>query len=99
MKGRSVIELMVILFAAVVSFTILTGWIVIGVIKIRDPDADTDTLVQTLVSLISGILGALLGLIAGRTERVQQLSTRPGNEEPNGLGQAEDLEIRPVGKP
>ena len=89
LKGRSVIELLVLLFAAVVTFFILVGWIVIAVIQIRDPGADTNTMVQTLVSLVSGILGALLGLIAGKADKAQQLAIRPGDTEPTELNHRE----------
>ena len=77
MRRRSTIELMVIAFTAVVCFTLVMTGIIVAIVEIRDPETDTDTIVQSLISLISGILGALLGLIAGRSSATAQLHQRP----------------------
>ena len=77
MKNRSVIEVMVLLFVFVVCFVLIGTTVTIAVVEIRNPKADTATSVQSLISIISGILGALLGLLAGKTETVQGLDTRP----------------------
>ncbi|MET0787533.1 MAG: hypothetical protein ABWY25_12610 [Paenisporosarcina sp.] len=81
MKGRSVIEVMVLTFTFIVGFSLIATTVVIAIIEIKNPQADTDTIVQSLISLISGILGALLGLIAGKTAAVDDLAKRPGDTE------------------
>jgi cytochrome c biogenesis protein CcdA len=80
MKNRSVIEVMVLTFTFIVGFTLVMTGVTIAIIEIKNPTADTDTIVQSLISLISGILGALLGLIAGKTAAVDDLSKRPSGE-------------------
>ena len=66
-KGRSVIEIMVLVFTGIVAFTLVGLAIIIMVVEVRHPEADTALLVNTMMSLVSGILGALLGLIAGKS--------------------------------
>jgi hypothetical protein len=82
MRGRSVIEILVLAFTFVVAFSILAIGATVAIVEIRDPEADTSSVVQALLSLISGIMGALLGLIAGRTSASSQLEHRPGDDEP-----------------
>ena len=81
MKGRSVIEVMVLSFTFIVGFTLIMTGVTVAIIEIKNPASDTDTIVQSLISLISGILGALLGLIAGKTAAVDDLAKRPGHDE------------------
>ena len=66
-KGRSVIEIMVLTFTFIVAFTLIGLGIIILVVEVKHPEADTALLVNTMMSLVSGILGALLGLIAGKS--------------------------------
>lgn len=80
-KGRSVIEIMVLMFTVVVSISITGLGVLIIVVEARHPEADTALIANTLMSLISGILGALLGLIAGKSSSV--------------TGAANDLHERP----
>ena len=67
-RGRSVIEIMVLVFVFIVAFTLIGLGVIILVVEVRHPDADTALLVNTMMSLVSGILGALLGLIAGQSK-------------------------------
>lgn len=77
MKGRSVIEIMVMIFTAIVGFILIMTAVTIAIVEINDPETDTTSIVQSLMSLISGILGALLGLIAGKTTSAEELTKRP----------------------
>jgi predicted MFS family arabinose efflux permease len=77
MKNRSVIEVMVLVFVFTVCFVLVGTTITIGIVEIKNPQADTATSVQSLVSIISGILGALLGLLAGKSQRADELDMRP----------------------
>ena len=67
MKNRSVIEIMVLVFVFIVAFTLVGLGVIIMVVEVKHPEADTALLVNTMMSLVSGILGALLGLIAGKS--------------------------------
>jgi len=68
-KGRSVIDIMVLVFTFVIAFFIVGMGILIVVVESNNPAADTGVLANTLSTLVSGILGALLGLIAGKSQR------------------------------
>jgi hypothetical protein len=67
-RNRSVIEVMVLVFVFIVAFTLIGLGVIILVVEVKHPDADTALLVNTMMSLVSGILGALLGLIAGKSK-------------------------------
>jgi hypothetical protein len=80
LKGRSVIEVMVLTFTLVVAISILGLGFLIIYVELKNPEADTGLIANTLMSLISGILGALLGLIAGKSAAVggeNDLHARP----------------------
>ncbi len=66
-KNRSVIEVMIMVFTFVVGFMIVGLSVLILIVEVRNPAADTGIIANTLMSLVSGILGALLGLIAGKS--------------------------------
>jgi hypothetical protein len=85
LRGRSVLEVMVLTFVATVAFMLVAMGTAITVVKIRDPSADTDVITQSLISLVSAILGALLGLLAGKAT---VLDTRPD-------GTVSDLDAEP----
>jgi hypothetical protein len=77
--NRSAIEVIVLVFTAVVGFSLLGLGATIAIVEIRDPTTDTSTAVAALASTLSGIIGALLGLLAGRAER-SSLSRPPESE-------------------
>ena len=65
-------------FTFIVAFTLVGLGVIILVVEVKHPDADTALLVNTMMSLVSGILGALLGLIAGKSKRTaDQRRPRP----------------------
>jgi len=66
-NGRSVIEIMVIVFTFIVAFMIVGLGVMIMVVEFVHPESDTGLIANTLMSLVSGILGALLGIIAGKS--------------------------------
>jgi uncharacterized membrane protein len=76
-KNRSVVEIMVLCFTFLVAFSLMLTASAVVIIEIKNPETDTDAIVQSLISLISGILGALLGLIAGKSEGAASLHQRP----------------------
>ena len=76
-KDRSVIEIMIMVFTFVVGFMICGLSVLILIVEVRNPAADTGIIANTLMSLVSGILGALLGLIAGKSSAGGGLNRRP----------------------
>jgi hypothetical protein len=76
-RNRSVIEVMIMVFTFVVGFMIVGLSVLILIVEVRNPEADTGIIANTLMSLVSGILGALLGLIAGKSTGGAGLNTRP----------------------
>ena len=42
--------------------------IIIIIVEVKHPEADTGLIVNTMMTLVGGILGALLGLIAGKSK-------------------------------
>ncbi len=79
-KGRSTVEIMVLCFTFIVTFSIVGLGILIVLVEWNNPEADTGVIASTLMSMITGILGALLGLIAGKSEKVD-LHHKPTGEE------------------
>ena len=51
MKGRSVIEIMVLAFTGIVAFMIVGLGIMIIVVEVKNPEADTGLIANTLMSL------------------------------------------------
>jgi hypothetical protein len=76
-RHRSVLEIMVLCFLGIVCFMLVMATVLVMVIELHDPHADTTNIVQGLMSILSGILGALLGLLAGRGEGRGSLNRRP----------------------
>ena len=83
-RDRSVIEVMIMVFTFVVGFMICGLSVLILVVEVRNPAADTGIIANTLMSLVSGILGALLGLIAGKSSG-GSLNQRPDGSD-DGVG-------------
>jgi hypothetical protein len=81
LKNRSVIEIMVLVFTFIVGFFIVGLSVIILIVELKNPDADTGIIANTLASLVSGILGALLGLIAGKSSAGSDLNKRSDGTE------------------
>ena len=84
MRNRSVVEILVLVFVFVVAFAITGLGVMIIVVELRNPEADTGLIANTLMTLVGSILGALLGLIAGQSKATADLHRRPGGDE-NGV--------------
>ena len=80
-KGRSVIEIMVLVFTFVVAFAICGLGILIVIVESNNPEADTGVIANTLSTLVSGILGALLGLIAGKSQSAGGFGDKPKDDD------------------
>lgn len=68
---------MVIVFTFVVAGTLLFTAFWVAFIEIRNPEHDTEGTVDVLFSSITVILGALLGLLAGKSDTMSDLGSRP----------------------
>lgn len=84
MRNRSVIELLVLALTFVVGATLVGAGVTIGIIEIRDPEADTSIAANILINTVSTILGALLGLLVGRSRFTEELTRHPHEREPDG---------------
>ena len=82
MKNRSIVEIMVLCFTFIVTFSICGMGVLIIVVELKNPNADTGIIASTLMSMITGILGALLGLIAGKSDA---LHNKPGSDQKDDL--------------
>jgi hypothetical protein len=76
-RNRSVVEIMVMTFTGIVGLSILGLGGLITYVILNNPAADISGPVQALTGIISGIVGALLGLLAGRSENITTLGSRP----------------------
>ena len=79
-RNRSVVEILVLIFTFVVAFAISGLGVMIIVVEVANPEADTGLIANTLMTLVGGILGALLGLIAGKSDATADLHRKPGGD-------------------
>jgi energy-converting hydrogenase Eha subunit A len=65
---RDAIATLILVLTGVIAFYIVAATLLVIIIELNDPSADTSGIVGSLSAMITGILGALLGLIAGRSD-------------------------------
>ena len=95
MKNRSVVEIIALMFAAMITLGVPALGTTACIIEIRDPTADTSELVGALTSVITLILGSLLGIFGAKAglesdqrrgtdwaEQREDLYQRPSEHEP-----------------
>lgn len=66
LKNRSVVELIALMFAAMITLGVPALGTTACIIEIRDPTADTSDLVGALTAIITLILGSLLGIFGAK---------------------------------
>ena len=71
-KGRSAIEILVIVFTLTIAIVIIGFGGAIAFIKIRDPKVDVTDAARALIGVVASILSALLGLMAGKSEMLNR---------------------------
>jgi len=71
-KGRSAIEILVIVFTLTIAIVIIGFGGAIAFIKIRDPKVDISDAARALIGVVASILSALLGLLAGKSEMLNR---------------------------
>jgi hypothetical protein len=80
--NRTTIEIVVLVFTCVVSFSVL--FLVVGAVVMRliHPDIEVKPAAELVANIISTIVGALVGFIGGRAAGIMEAN---GNkEQPNG---------------
>lgn len=68
-RERSTTDLLILLIASTICFSVLAAGATIGIIEIRDPSVDTSGAQGTLGDIINTMIGLLAGFLAGRTEQ------------------------------
>lgn len=79
-KNRSVIEIMVLWFSFIVGFIMLATGATIAIIKIKQPEVNTDRATDTLFTAITIVLGALLGMLSVKGAARNDLYKRTDEE-------------------
>lgn len=69
---RPTLDVVVLILTAIVAVGIGASIVVVGVIEIRDPTADTSSLSTIIDDQVGVILGALLGLLAGQAHGARE---------------------------
>jgi len=68
MNKRSTIDIVVIIFAAVVAVSIIAAIVMVSIISVVSPSVDTSTTLDYVYGVVTTILGSLIGLIAGQAK-------------------------------
>jgi len=71
-RGRSAIEILVIVFTLTIAIVIIGFGAAIAFIKVRDPKVDVTDAARALLGVVASILSALLGLLAGKSEMLNR---------------------------
>lgn len=66
MKGRSTIDLVVILMTSMVGVVLLLSVVGVLILKITHPELDTSKAGEAVGGVVTTIVGALVGFIGGR---------------------------------
>lgn len=68
LTNRSTTDLLILMIAATICFSVLAAGATIGIIEIRNPDKDTTKAVGAVSDVINTLIGLLAGFLAGRTQ-------------------------------
>lgn len=72
MRNRPTSELLILMIAGTICFSVLASGATIATVKIIHPDLDTSSSVNALTDVINTMIGLLAGFLAGRTDATQQ---------------------------
>src|SRR5262245_17436060 len=72
MKGRSTGELLILMVAGTVCFSVLAMGFMIAVLAVFRAEVNTDAAHGALRDTINTLIGVLAGFLAGRTDTAQQ---------------------------
>ena len=82
LSGRSTTDLLILMIAGTICFSVVAAGAAVGIIEIRDPDADTSSAGGTISDVINTMMGLLAGFLAGRTDAFRELRDRDRDEVP-----------------
>lgn len=72
MRNRPTSELLILLIAGTICFSVLASGATIAVLKIVHPEVDVTGSTNALTDVINTMIGLLAGFLAGRTDATQQ---------------------------
>ena len=76
MRGRTTTDLLILMIAGTVCFSVLASGAAIAIIEIRDPGTDTSQAAGLISDVINTLIGLLAGFLAGRTHGEQEERVR-----------------------
>lgn len=65
---RSTTDLLILMIAATICFSVISAGATIGIIEIWNPEKDTTKAVGAVSDVINTLIGLLAGFLAGRTQ-------------------------------
>jgi hypothetical protein len=65
---RSTTDLLIIMIAGTICFSVLAAGATVGIIEITNPTVDTSQAVGMIADVINTLIGLLAGFLAGRTQ-------------------------------
>lgn len=72
MKNRSTTDLLILLIAFTICFSVLAAGATVAIIEILHPEVDTTIAFKSIQDVINTLIGLLAGFLAGRTEATRQ---------------------------
>lgn len=70
--GRSTTDLLILLIASTICFSVLAAGATVAIIEIKDPSVDTSQAFKSVQDVINTLIGLLAGFLAGRTESTRE---------------------------
>lgn len=70
-RDRSTTDLLILMIAGTICFSVLATGATVSVIEIIDPTVDTSNVVGIISDIINTLIGLLAGFLAGRTDATQ----------------------------
>jgi len=69
---RPTTDLLILLIATTICFSVVAAGATIGIVKVVNPDADVSQGVSAISDVVTTLIGLLAGFLAGRTDSAQQ---------------------------
>jgi len=71
-KGRSTTDILILMVAGTVCFSVLAAGATVGITAIVNPDSDLSPASNAIGDVINTLIGLLAGFLAGRTDATQR---------------------------
>ena len=81
LRDRSTGDLLVLMVAGTVCFTVITSGATVVVIEVFHPSTDTEAALRTITGIINTLIGLLAGFLAGKTGTALEENSRRGTED------------------